>query len=470
MNSTFTSNSTTSTSATTSTTTSSKHVTCEACHCRIDKIPIHQRRDHPARCIEQPCHLLCQDVDGGTLFFDYRQMYNHLKSLAHTDRQKDCDVTEWCSNYGRIPLSHHLELEVFANFQNETYHALHRPFRDGSTGCEQLSGPEEKAWQTKINLFHPNANFKAVVFDMKVSNIMNSLRYLAFGLLGGCSQFNFLPGDNNSKHVVVGIADGFVASDLYCSQAQNMVIIADNDRMIQELTALRSKQTIVAIVYDHMRYTNLTLRPVNTFDALYGWCDINGVALVCDETLSFLFRGPSFAFATDNDKLPDFVIIGKFASISALLATDRAIRLVSFLRDNVFNTNGENFQNYLYWANNLTTFRCDHITIQRSTKVLTWVFENKTQIIENIAMMNEHVPKMFGDAGLPRPSGHGFVWHFDEHACTELQKNLSGRNVLERLTFSKKIYFYIDTRPAMATLMLATCIENKTGKKNRRTK
>ena len=397
--------------------------------------------------------------------FDTREMGNHLTTSSHISRQEECDSDTWYANYGRTPTSKSLELAIFKNFPSETREFMFSPIRQGVSGCTDIPGPEEQQWEKEINMFLPTANLKAVIFDSSATTILARLRHLTFGLLNGCTSNDYKFRDHTFNHIIVGIADSFVASDLYRSQSQGMVIVAE-DSMIKTLTALMEEQLVVAVVYDHMRYTDLTLRSKQTFLNLHEWCSNNHAALICDETLSFLMRAPSFSFADGIDKVPDFIVVGKFVSVSCLLATDYSKRLFGVRVTGEANTDSNNFKEFLAWANNIVTTRCDHVTLLRSTRILQWVNKNKADILENIELMNAQVPEIFGRAKLPTPTGHGFVWFFDEKSCDALKRTHSGKQVCEKLSFSNKMYLYLDTSPVKMDAMLSTC----TGKGNKRMK
>ena len=269
-------------------------------------------------------------ANGVVALFDKKQMSNRLKSTAHKTKLADCNARYWDANYGRAPVSSSMEKIIFANFHNYAQHSIHNPFTAGSSGCGDSICQEEEAFEKIINEFHDSADFKTVCFSAQATHLITRLWFLSFGLLKGSTPNTYLPvGD--FTHIVVGIGESYVASDLFRIQAQNFVIINDSESMINDLTSLFSKRLIVAIVYDHMRYTDLKVRPEKTFCLLHKWCADNNVALVCDETLSFLMREPAFSFDCGGEELPDFVIVGKFACISALLATKNAKRLFGVL-------------------------------------------------------------------------------------------------------------------------------------------
>jgi hypothetical protein len=203
-----------------------------------------------------------------------------------------------------------------------------------------------------------------------------------------------------------------------------------------------------------MKYTDIELRPHREFGRLLDWCNEYRAALICDETLSFLFRGPTFSFSEANcGRLPHFILVGKFTGIGgALLATNAATMLFGVRDAPRARSHDGDLSEYIQWVTNSTSTRCEHFVLQRSTAVLQWVLSN--DCVARTNHMTNSIPELFGSFGLPSPNGIGFSWQFCSAAVARLGKSPLGREVISRLSYTNKMYFYLDSTPEKVRIMI----------------
>jgi hypothetical protein len=198
------------------------------------------------------------DAEGKTpLLFNAKNMYDHMKSKPHHEWVEELATTRWYANYGRTPLSPRAESTVFSTFSTMVSWITKMPMKYGSSGVEDVNSIEETEWCGVMNKFLPGSDLKCVCFDRSVSGLLNQLRLLMFGFLSGCSPTTQLTKPIPQKCIVVAVAKGYASSELYQMQSQHMHVVGGGSGAVVELQELSKKFNILAVVYDHMQYTDL---------------------------------------------------------------------------------------------------------------------------------------------------------------------------------------------------------------------
>ena len=378
--------------------------------------------------------------------------YRHRETPAHVALKQafEAEHDSWHSVYGRTPVSAMLEQDLFKNHHEkpEVKACLNFPFTFGVRGCEDNHDTAEVSWLKTMSKFDLKAEFKIVTFGLSVGDIINRLPLLTRGLLHGNTIDKFeVP---TMTPALLVISNGYADSDFFkatCKTVPAAIVSASDASIERTLSNHLKSRTLdyVGVILDPMMYQTLSFFPKDTYGRVRKWCESNNIPFIADETLSFLMRGPSaFAYMNFPDfKRPDFILIGKFTSLSALLSTSSAIDLTGARASPVTSATKrqDTFQRYLWWVGTIRTHRYEALTLMRSSVVLGWALESN--LCQRMQEMETGVPETFSFFGLPTPSGGGFIWYFDDDALQKLDETSLGKEIIkEKLAVCQNVFTF----------------------------
>jgi hypothetical protein len=418
-----------------------------------ERLAQERERLHKTQCV-----LYCVDLAGVELVFNAQEMQQHLLSQDHVDLRSSFKDARWIGAYGRQPLSPVGERSLFTNLTPADAEVLsnitRQPFTYGLTGCEQIVTKLELDWAKTLGNFADGAVFTAVYFSSSVSAILRTLAPLLVGLKQGSTASRFTNFDAAESNILV-IEGSYAASPLFHTQSPMSVTIISIKDLKKDLDAALSNvnRTVVCVIFDVMAYTTFEIRSRRVYKTIRDWCSTNHVPMVCDETLSFLSCGTTslFAYIPVMSEQPDFVILGKFTGLSALVATSMAPLIAGSSMNEI--DRGNKFAAYIGWVINLATVRVEILALWRSKVLLQWALTSN--LLKRATAMTDYVPGIFIEHDCPPPTrGCGFMWYFSDEAVTAMKHQEHSKLIHKKLTYANKMYLHLDTTPNHLSLML----------------
>jgi hypothetical protein len=385
-------------------------------------------------------------VDGMLRTFNDETLGAHRKSLEH--RRGMEAHSNVVAAYGRTPLSPSTELFLLST--RDVCVIRQRPFSLGTIGCDAQSNDKDVSeWQAVIQMFDQDANFQIVRFASTGSDLLQDTPRLVRMLR--TTEPTFHEG-------WAAFQNSFAASEMYGSNGCKYPVVVKD---LQELQTAHITHHLSHVIYEHRVWYDLSLNTPDKFVAIRKWCSTNGVAMVCDEILTFLTCDCPFPFSYqkalqgDNKHLrPDFVLVGKYCGLSALLMCDQALGLLTPTGDM---TPRHLQTNYLRSVRHSRTTYSDGMALLRSRRLLEYV--QKEKVLEVGGKLTDDLPGLFRQAGLPVPKdGGGFLWRYEESQLKDIDSFELGL----QLDAGNRVRLFLDTsvtRLTQAILKWATKVD-----------
>ena len=346
----------------------------------------------------------------------------HTRSHAFTADSEDGDAEKYSQAgllYGRAPVSADVERNIFNDLAPLGY--------SQSVGCDEKDGDKRYLgpWCAQMQGLDMEAEFRPVRFGCSASDLLLDLPRIA-------TRFNAVGGPNCNWATFAG---SFCAA-FFVDKPGGPQVVCD----LPGLGRLHSKTPISHFVYEHRVWDTLILGPREMYMELRAWCTRNCVAFVCDEVLTFLTTDCPLPFSylqvgPGSFPRPDFVLVGKYCGLAALLMCKDAALLLPAA--------AEGFYPVVDFLN--------HVRTDRTTFVDATALQRSTVLLQNLvsrewlgagAAITRGLPGIFRAAGLPVPAqGGGFLWKYDE----KQQDSLAGLDILSSIDCGWRVRFFLDT-------------------------
>ena len=382
------------------------------------------------------------------MYFKAPELKAHRRTVTHTLNLQS-RITMVC-RYGCQPLSPATESSLQLMDSKYITAALRHPFHFGVVACEDGQASAVRAhWEEALGKFDPSAGFKVIRFAAAVCDLIMDLPLLMFKLMS--------PDDDKKVGRVrpraVIFEGSYAASDVFApvSLYFDVHVIKENSlksmkKVVATLTKEHAQTPFLYLLYEHTLWQDFGELGTDVYRSIRQWCSAQGVPMVCDETLTFLTGGKGHAFAyqralEEENKLdhPDFVLVGKYAGVAAMVACNQARELTQEKTD-------DSLQRFIVAAAHRRTVYADVFTLIRSTGLLEWAHQRN--VTKTGTLLSKAVPEELRKHGLPAPAaGGGFLWLFSKQQVKAMERKQC--RLANMLDVGSRMRLYLDTTPDM---------------------